>query len=57
MMTHIMILAGCFPNCHPAGTDPTALQQSGNTGLGAAALILVGVLLWKMLTKGKAPKK
>jgi hypothetical protein len=60
MMAHLMILAGCFPNCTP---DPSSGFSSGpggssSTGLGAAAVILVGYLLWKMLTSSsKGGKK
>jgi hypothetical protein len=42
---------GCFPCCGVTSTT-TAVQQSGSAGLGAAALILIGLVLWKMLTSG-----
>lgn len=41
---------GCFPCCGVTPTT-TGVAQSGNAGLGAAALILVGVVLWKLLTR------
>jgi hypothetical protein len=40
---------GCYPCCGVTSTT-TAVAQSGSAGLGAAALLLVGVLLWKLLT-------
>jgi hypothetical protein len=51
MILHLA--TSCFPNCHPTGTDPTALQQSGNAALGFAALIVVGVILKAILFGGK----
>jgi hypothetical protein len=51
IVIHIWHLAGsCFPNCHPTGYHGGALAQSGNAALGAAALLLVGVAVWKILT-------
>lgn len=57
MMAHLMILAGCFPNCTP---DPSSGFSAGPGGsssaaLGAAALIVGGYLLWKYLTKSGKP--
>jgi hypothetical protein len=49
MMTHLIILAGCFPNCTP---DPSSGVTSGTLGtapLGAAAILLV----FLFLTRGK----
>jgi hypothetical protein len=50
----VYLLAGCFPNCTP---DPSSGFSAGpggssSAGLGAAVLIVVGYLLFKMLTKG-----
>lgn len=42
---------GCFPCCGVTPANSGAVPQSGSAGLGAAALILVGVVLWKLLTK------
>jgi hypothetical protein len=41
---------GCFPCCGVTSTT-TAVQQSGSAGLGAAVLIVVGALLWRLLTR------
>jgi len=53
---HLVTIAGCFPNCHPAGTTTTGVQESGNTALGAAALI-AGILLFIKILGGKGSKK
>jgi len=57
-----LILASCFPNCHPSGytpcfpncapgpaqvdTNQPVLQQTGAGALGAAALIALGAWLF-----------
>lgn len=53
-MTHLMILAGCFPNCTPAPSSGFSPGPGGSSSaaLGGAVLIVVGYLLWRMLTRG-----
>jgi len=53
MLAHLAVVAAsCYPNCHPAGTNPDAVQQSGNAALGAAAILIVVMLL--LFGRGKA---
>lgn len=51
-MHHLITASSCFPNCHPAGTDPTQLQQSGNLGLGVAAILVIVLLLLSRRSRG-----
>lgn len=42
---------GCFPCCGVTPDNSGAVHQSGSAGLGAAALILVGVVVWNVLKR------
>jgi hypothetical protein len=55
MIAHLFAVAtSCYPNCHPGGTVPSPVQESGNAALGAAALLVVILLLKSVLfSKGK----
>jgi hypothetical protein len=39
------LATSCFPNCHPAGTNPNQLQESGNIGLGLAFIGLIILII------------
>jgi hypothetical protein len=51
MILHLA--TSCFPNCHPAGTSPDQLQQSGNMALGLAFFGLIALLLMSRKGRGK----
>jgi CBS-domain-containing membrane protein len=47
MMTHLIVIAGCFPNCTPAPGSGVTSGSLGTAPLGAAAVLLFVLFLMR----------